>query len=267
MILHRTRSAFLAGILLVVSFLFLGPGCPGEGYEVVAHRGFSSQAPENTMAAYEAALAVGAHHFELDVHETADGELVCIHDDTLDRTTDCTGEVAEKTYEEIATCDAGSWFSEEFAGEPIPRLEDVLLRFAHEPIGIVIELKVGGVAGQVLDLIETSGKSENVHIVSFEKAWLEEAQGAMDGRVEIPLLWLLRVTTAGQIEEAAAAGFAGVDTHFSTTRQELVDLAHSLGMTFAVYTVDQPAVMAQMSRLGVDLLTTNVPDVALEQLP
>ena len=84
---------------------------------VLAHRGYSAKAPENTMAAFELALAVGADGIELDVHMTRDGEIVVIHDDTLDRTTNGKGPVSDQTMAELRELDAGSWFSPEFAGE------------------------------------------------------------------------------------------------------------------------------------------------------
>src|SRR4051812_12709361 len=93
---------------------------------VAAHRGCSQDAPENTLAAFSRALDVGADLVEFDVHVSADGDVIVIHDDKVDRTTNGSGEVARLRTEEIKTLDAGSWFSDAYAGEPVPLLDEVL---------------------------------------------------------------------------------------------------------------------------------------------
>ena len=110
---------------------------------VLAHRGYSAKAPENTMAAFELALAVGADGIELDVHMTRDGEIVVIHDDTLDRTTNGKGPVSDQTMAELRELDAGSWFSPEFAGERIPTLKLVLELIKDKDVLLNIEIKTG----------------------------------------------------------------------------------------------------------------------------
>src|SRR5262247_3042575 len=96
---------------------------------IIAHRGASSYAPENTIAAFDLALQMGAHHLELDVHLTCDDHLVVIHDDAVDRTTNGTGPVASQTLAVLQMLDAGAWFGEAFAGARIPTLADVLTRY------------------------------------------------------------------------------------------------------------------------------------------
>src|SRR5437867_120130 len=92
----------------------------------IAHRGASGRAPENTHVAFAAALELGVDAIEIDCQLSADGELVVIHDETLDRTTTGLGPVGAKTWGELATLDAGSWWDPRFRGERIPRLADVL---------------------------------------------------------------------------------------------------------------------------------------------
>ena len=99
-----------------------------QGFLVIAHRGASSYAPENTMAAFDLALQMGAGHLELDVHLTRDDHLVVIHDDTVDRTTNGTGTVAGQTLAALQVLDAGAWFGEAFVGASIPTLAGVLTR-------------------------------------------------------------------------------------------------------------------------------------------
>jgi len=94
--------------------------------KVIGHRGASSSAPENTMASFRAAIELGADGIEFDVQQTADGYLVVIHDAMLDRTTNGTGHVFETTAAAFEALDAGGWFSEAFADERVPPLDDVL---------------------------------------------------------------------------------------------------------------------------------------------
>jgi len=106
---------------------------------VSAHRGANDVAPENTLAAYRAAIDLGADFIEVDIHTTKDGQLVSIHDSTLDRTTDGTGPVREITFEALRRLSAGRWFGEAFADEKVPTLEEIcrLVREHHGPKGPV----------------------------------------------------------------------------------------------------------------------------------
>jgi glycerophosphoryl diester phosphodiesterase len=112
---------------------------------VVAHRGATDRAPECTLAAFEAAVAAGADAIELDVQLTADGVPVVIHDERLDRTTSATGAVRAHTWEQIARLDAGSWFDAAFAGEPVPRLADVVAWAHARDVLLLVELKTSPV--------------------------------------------------------------------------------------------------------------------------
>src|SRR5262245_17599925 len=100
-----------------------------ERFMVIAHRGASSYAPENTFAAFDLALQMGAHQIEIDVECTSDDYIVVIHDDTVDRTTDGAGLVTDQTLAALRELDAGAWFGAMFAGERIPLFEEVLARY------------------------------------------------------------------------------------------------------------------------------------------
>ena len=123
-----------------------------EGLIVIAHRGASSYAPENTFAAYDLALRMKARHIELDVEFTKDGHIVVIHDDAVDRTTDGTGLVTGYTLSGIKELDAGSRFGAQFAGERIPTLEEVLTRYK----------------GRVHFHVEIKGRSELLSIILIQ---------------------------------------------------------------------------------------------------
>ncbi len=140
---------------------------------VIAHRGASSAAPENTMAAFAIAIDLGADGIELDVRRSREGQLVVIHDASVDRVTGTAGEVASMSLEEIRGLDAGSRFNQRFAGERIPTLREVL-SLARGRLLVDIELKVAGIESQVLEAVRGAGMHENVLITSF----LEDAVAA-----------------------------------------------------------------------------------------
>lgn len=122
----------------------------------VAHRGLLQHAPENTLANFRACLELRLG-FEFDVERTKDGQLICIHDDTVNRTTNGTGKVADLTLEEIRRLDAGSWFDPKFAGEKVPTSEEVLKLIAdhrQQDVLIAVDLKAAGVEQDVVRLAE-----------------------------------------------------------------------------------------------------------------
>ena len=123
-------------------------GAPKGAIQVIAHRGASAYAPENTLAAFERAIALHADWFELDCHLTKDGEVMVMHNGDVDKTTNGQGRIADMTLAELKALDAGSWFAPEFAEEPVPTLGEAL-DLAKERIGVYVEIKDAGDAGAV----------------------------------------------------------------------------------------------------------------------
>ena len=140
---------------------------------VIAHRGASSAAPENTMAAFALAIDLGADGVELDVRRSREGQLVVIHDASVDRVTGTPGEVAAMSLEELHGLDAGVRFNARFAGERIPTLREVL-SLARGRLLVDIELKVAGIESQVFEAVRGAGMHDSVLITSF----LEDAVAA-----------------------------------------------------------------------------------------
>lgn len=131
---------------------------PGEGTHTCAHRGNVTDFPENTLPAIQAAVTLTADQIEFDVHMTKDGQLVIIHDSTVDRTTDGSGSIADMTFEEVRALDAGSWFDASFAGTQIPTLKEVL-EIIPETILCNVHLKnAPGVAKAAATLIKDMGR-------------------------------------------------------------------------------------------------------------
>ena len=133
---------------------------------IVAHRGMLRHAPENTLANFRACLELRLG-FEFDVERTKDGRLVCIHDNTVDRTTNGTGKVSELTLKQIRALDAGSWFDLKFAGEKVPTVEEVLqlvAEYRQHDVLIAVDLKVGNVGKEIVRLAE---KNKVLHRLLF----------------------------------------------------------------------------------------------------
>jgi glycerophosphoryl diester phosphodiesterase len=145
---------FLVAIWL--SFSHLPAGAEQHEPWIVAHRGLLRHAPENTLANFRACLELRLG-FEFDVEQTKDGHLVCIHDSTVDRTTDGTGKVAELTLAEIRRLDAGSWFDRKFAGEKVPTVDEVfalVAEYSRNDFLVAVDLKAEGVEQRVVQLAE-----------------------------------------------------------------------------------------------------------------
>lgn len=143
---------------------------------VIAHRGAGQRAPENTMAALKKAVQLGSPYIEIDVQLTRDGEVVLMHDKTLDRTTNGSGYVARSSYKMLKTLDAGSWFSPVFKNEKIPHLKEVL-EWLPKGITLIIEVKSNGthsgIEKKIVDLIQTKQKQDQIWVKSFDKKVLK----------------------------------------------------------------------------------------------
>lgn len=175
----------VTGVLLIFIFIPFNPYLMSQNDNIsehqpiiIAHRGASGAAPENTMAAFRKAMLSKAGWIEIDVHLSKDNELVVIHDYTVNRTTNGTGKIAEMTADEIQLLDAGSWFSSEFAGERVPKLKDVI-EFINGGKDILIEIKGGikkypGIAEEVVKIIQEADAGNWCIVQSFDDKTLEQ---------------------------------------------------------------------------------------------
>jgi glycerophosphoryl diester phosphodiesterase len=242
----------------------------------VAHRGSSGEAPENTLAAVELALAQHATFVEVDVQRTADGELVIMHDTTLRRTTDveevfperAPWNVSDFTLEEIRQLDAGSWFSSTFAGEPVPTLREVV-EVIGKRAGLLLELKspalYPGIEAEIdKELRSVPGylpgavNAGKLVVQSFDHDSMR-AYHDLAPEVPIGLLFGHRPSTA---ELDAAAGWVDqINPSHRVTDQALVDAVHQRDMTISVYTINDGRAMRDYIELGVDAIITNYPVV------
>ena len=229
---------------------------------IEAHRGDSTNAPENTLAAFRAAVALHALWIELDVHPTRDGALVVLHDDTVDRTTNGSGAVCDLTLVEIARLDAGSWFGAQFASERIPQLREVFDVVAHTETKLNIEIKAAppglDVARAVVELLRAYGKERDYVVSSFDLDALLEVR-AIAPEVTLALIgW-----GADILARARQVGLPWIHAHQKTLDAAIVAEAHAAGMRVNVWTVDDPATLAAWATMGLDKICTNRPAIML----
>lgn len=241
---------------------------------VFAHRGGRALAPENTLAAFDHGLALGADGLELDVHLSRDGVVMVHHDHRLDRTTNLTGPINQRTAQELAQADAGWQFRQgdeyPFRGCRIgvPTLADVLAR--HPSVRVIIELKTGSkaLASAVVAVVRAANAVERVCIGSFDVRGLrivralEPAVATSAARIEVA--WtLLQVWSRCSIGQGSFAGFQVPErsTHTRVVSPQFVRAAHRAGLGVQVWTVDRPDDARRLLGFGVDALITDRPDI------
>lgn len=231
---------------------------------ILAHRGASRSAPENTMAAFRTALDAGAEGIELDLQMTGCGSLMVLHDESVDRTTDGSGYLAAMTAEQVRRLDAGSWFSDRYRGEKVPYLSEVLELISGQDVLLNIELKNGVIpyAGMEERLVEALSHypAQQVLISSFNHYSLRHLK-RLAPNVTCGALYM-----AGLVEPWFYSRRLGVEAlhplHLNIV-PELVTGCRKRGVKLYPWTVDDPARMSEMFRMGVDGLITNEPALAL----
>lgn len=233
---------------------------------VIAHRGASGYAPENTMPAFEKALEMGAEGIELDVHLTKDGETVVIHDHTIDRTSNGTGMVGQFTLQEIKQLDFGSWFDEKFNGTTIPTLKEVLELLKGWEGLLNIEVKSGPIIypeieQKLIALIKQYGFEQKVIFSSFNHYSLCDIK-KIDPAMDIGILYM-----CGLVEPWIYAEYINAQAlHplFYNIIPELVEGCKKSGIKLNPYTIDDPKDMERIIKAEVDGIITNYPDLALK---
>ncbi len=236
---------------------------------VVAHRGFSEIAPENTLAAYRLAIEAGADMAECDVYLSSDGVPVLLHDANLKRTTGRDAPITSLPLSEIKKLDAGSWKSPKFAGERIPTLVEAL-KLVHNHLRFVIEIKQQGMEQEVIAAIHEAGvKPEDVMIFSFHRDVVEKIAKAQP---RLPTTWLISgmpceaSARRAKIAQALEARSTAIGLPLDRVDPAIVRLAHESGLLVFVWTANDPADMRYLRRIGVDAIITNRPDVLLKIL-
>ncbi len=223
----------------------------------IAHRGASAWAPENTVAAFDAALEVGCRAVEFDVRLTADGIPVVIHDETLERTTNGKGRVAETNWLDILRLDAGSWKHPRFAGSRVPSLEEALQAISPcaQP---VIEIKVPLNPSMVIGLLTRYDILTDAVVMSFDENILASLRA--ENR-KVVLFQLLDSWSPKMIRSARAAGITGVVMKFDQCALDRAMMAKELMPHVWAYDVNDPGAAAACGAMGLDGVITDFPDI------
>ena len=226
--------------------------------EVMAHRGDSGNAPENTLAAFRQAIEMGADWIELDVRLTKDDVLVVMHDRTVDRTTSGKGAVADMTYAEIRALDAGSWFGAAFKGERVPSLQEALeLNAQHTRWNIEIKATSNTTwnpAQKVLEQVYHAGIADRCLISSFDEEALLQVH-TLDSSIATAIIGSGRAL----LDKAAVTFARMINPNKKGTDASLVTEAHQRGLMVNVWPLDDPEEMRRYIDMGVDSITTNFP--------
>jgi glycerophosphoryl diester phosphodiesterase len=259
-------AAALAGLLLMG---LAPPAAGGSRPAIAAHRGGARLWPENSLAAFRGAIRLGVDLVELDVHQTRDGEVVVLHDPTVERTTTGQGALRDLAWGELQTLSI-----RDAAGERVPRLAEVLALLQPTSVGLLLEIKVGpggdrypGIEERVLGLVQAAGLAGRTTVMAFEWATLERLR-ALSAPVRLTGLLSQRgaerlggVGSAATRLRALGAHDLGIERTLLTP--EAVRAARDAGLSIGVWTVNEPEDLRRALEAGVDYVTTDQPDLAL----
>ncbi|MBN8459520.1 MAG: glycerophosphodiester phosphodiesterase [Verrucomicrobia bacterium] len=252
--------------------VLLGPPISAAPF-IVAHRGASHDAPENTLPAFELAWKQGADAIEADFHLTSDGKLVCIHDADIKRVTGVSKIVAKSTLDELRALDAGAWFKPEWKGTRLPTFAEVASTVP--PAGkFYVEIKSGPETARVLvrEMGRTKLKPTQVVIISFDKAAIAASKKLAP---DIRAFWLSSFRDTGPLDPSADGVLATLREikadGFSSKADKRIDAAFVArirdgGFEYHCWTIDDPKVARKFLGLGAGSVTTNRPGVLRARL-
>jgi len=260
--------SFIALVILSYLYLLSLEGTPAVSHPATslnwlntAHRGGPGLEPEHTMRAYRRALNEGADALELDVHLSADGHLVLIHDSTLDRTTNASGTVSSMTLQQLQAIDAGS-------GESIPSLDSVFTEFAAIPMLIELKDSSPHSARRLCDMIRQYHRTANTIVGAFNLAPLEVFRTACPevatgmAQSEVAIFMALQLVGLEKLHQSPAVSMQLPPEYYGVTilRKSLIKAAQSRGLVIQAWTINSTEAITSMFALGVDGIITDYPD-------
>ncbi len=231
--------------------------------KIIGHRGASAYAPENTIPSFQKALQLGCHWVEFDVMLSQDGEIFVFHDDSLQRTTTGLGELSACKSSYLKTLDAGSWFSRDFQGTPIPTLSEVIVWLAQHGMQANIEIKTSPNIDLTIAVIE-----------HLEKYWPKNKDWPLVSsfdyqslccfakqKPELPLGFLLDKWTTNVLDLSRAINCFSVHLSKKIATKSRIASIKEAGYAVGVYTVNQRALAFKLLDWGVDTLFSDYPDL------
>jgi len=254
---YKTTQTVLIILILFSQLAFVA--CSKKERIVTGHRGASGHAPENTLSAMKIAIEMGAEFSELDVQETADGEIILLHDSSLKRTSGVDKNIWEVNYAELKGLDVGSWFSEKYKNESIPTLQEVI-NLVRGKMKLNIELKANKhekmLAERTLKVVIDNDFLDQVIFTSFK---FDEIRKIRELNKEAKVGYIF-----GRMPKDVDVFSEDVDVlsvNIKTVDATFMKKAKAAGKEVAVWTVNKPEDMKRMIELEVDRIITNYPDV------
>jgi len=230
--------------------------------KILAHRGVSRRAPENTLAAFKKALDLGLGGIELDIQMSKDGHVIVLHDEKVDRTTDGKGFIKDMTLEDIKKLDAGSWFGDEFIGEKVLLLEEVLEFIGDRGFIINIELKSGiiqyaGLEDRVLDIVKHYNFLDRTIFSSFNHYSLVNIKEKCSN-AKIGLLYYAGLVDPWEFGMKLDA--YSLNPFFTSVTEQMVKRCLEVGLQVIPFTVNDNIFAKRLVEWGVEYIITDIPD-------
>ncbi|UHA74191.1 glycerophosphodiester phosphodiesterase [Paenibacillus sp. 481] len=229
-----------------------------------SHRGVSGYAPENTMAAFRKAIQMDCAGIELDIQQTKDGQIIIIHDEDVQRTTNGKGFVIDHLLEDIRRLDAGSWFHPDFAAERLPTLDEFL--DLVEPTNMIINIEIKnvpffyqGIEEKLIAAVKARGMMERIIVSSFDHVALAK-MARLEPSIKLGVLFGDRLLEPWRYVQSLPFKAYSVHPHFSFADETFISEFHKLGCKVYAYTVDRPEWAAELEARGIDGIFSNVPD-------
>lgn len=235
---------------------------------IIAHRGASAYAPENTLSSIRKAVQMGTDGIELDVRLSKDGNVVVIHDRSVNRTSNGNGRVEDLTLEQLKNLDFGSWFSSEFKNERIATLEEVFsyLKDWNGLINVEIKsewLQFTAIEKKVAELILKFDRQDNTIVSSFSALSLIKFK-LIKSRIQTGILY--HTSDKLPLIRAKLLNVDAIHPWYENVTKEVRKNASKNNIKINTYTVDNPAEIRKLASMGMDGIITNVPDVALKAI-
>lgn len=269
---RRERIALLVGALLILVagvplWMLSRPEAARARIQILAHRGASAYAPENTIAAFRLAIEQRADWLELDVQQTRDGQLVVFHDLRMERTTDGSGALRDLTLEQVRQLDAGRWYGPQFAGERVPTFDEVVALAREQNVKIFPEVKdprlYPGIEERVASVISAHQYEDQTIIQSFDMTSLERLR-QINPRLKLAALYTAVSPLRG--DPPPGVSVVGPPWELVSLDPSLVRDAHASGRQVVVWSVEGAAAVRPLIDARVDGIITSRPDVVRAML-